>query len=45
VIEAAKKYLDVGSEFRLMLYAKHSWKAAMIDAGSSTPVRARSHSS
>jgi SAM-dependent methyltransferase len=36
VIEAARNYLDAGSEFRLMLYAKHSWKAAMIDAGMDT---------
>lgn len=37
VIQAAKKYLDADSEFRLMLYAKHSWKAAMIDAGLDQP--------
>ena len=37
VIEAAKNYLDSGAEFRLMLYAKHSWKAAMIDAGMDQP--------
>jgi SAM-dependent methyltransferase len=37
VIEAAKNYLSAGSEFRLMLYAKHSWKAAMIDAGLDQP--------
>jgi SAM-dependent methyltransferase len=37
VIEAAKNYLHAGSEFRLMLYAKHSWKAAMIDAGLDQP--------
>jgi SAM-dependent methyltransferase len=33
VMEAARHYLRMDSEFRLMLYAKHSWKAAMIDAG------------
>jgi SAM-dependent methyltransferase len=37
VIAAARDYLDAGSEFRLMLYAKHSWKAAMIDAGFDQP--------
>ena len=37
VIEAAKNYLHAGSEFRLMLYAKHSWKAAMIEAGLDQP--------
>jgi SAM-dependent methyltransferase len=37
VIQAAKKYLGAGSEFRLMLYAKHSWKGAMIDAGLDQP--------
>jgi SAM-dependent methyltransferase len=37
VIEGAKRYLDAASEFRLMLYAKHSWKAAMIDAGLDQP--------
>jgi SAM-dependent methyltransferase len=36
-IEEATNYLDAGSEFRLMLYAKHSWKAAMIDAGMDQP--------
>jgi SAM-dependent methyltransferase len=37
VVEAAKKYFGSHSEFRLMLYAKHSWKAAMIDAGLDQP--------
>ncbi len=37
VIEQAKSYLTPDSEFRLMLYAKNSWKAAMIDAGFDQP--------
>lgn len=37
VIEAAKAYLTPDSEFRLMLYAKNSWKNAMIEAGLDQP--------
>lgn len=36
-IEGIKSYLDATSELRLMLYAKHSWKAAMIEAGLDQP--------
>jgi len=37
VIESIKQYLNNTSELRLMLYARHSWKAAMIDAGLDQP--------
>ncbi|PWU07455.1 MAG: methyltransferase type 12 [Verrucomicrobia bacterium] len=37
VVKAIKTYLDSTSELRLMLYAKNSWKAAMIEAGLDQP--------
>jgi SAM-dependent methyltransferase len=37
VVRSLKKYLGPESEFRLMLYAKHSWKNIMIDAGLDRP--------
>lgn len=37
VVSAVKKYMDYDSEFRLMLYAKNSWKAFMIEAGFDQP--------
>jgi SAM-dependent methyltransferase len=37
VIRSLKRYLGPESEFRLMLYAKHSWKNIMIDAGFDQP--------
>jgi SAM-dependent methyltransferase len=37
VIRSLKMYLGPESEFRLMLYAKHSWKNIMIDAGFDQP--------
>jgi SAM-dependent methyltransferase len=37
VIRSLKRYLGPESEFRLMLYAKHSWKNIMIDAGFDRP--------
>lgn len=37
VMEAVKAYLKPESEFRLMLYAKNSWKNAMIAAGLDQP--------
>ena len=33
VLSQARQYMDNDSELRIMLYAKHSWKSAMIDAG------------
>lgn len=36
-INEIKKYMDKNSEFRLMLYAKNSWKAIMIEAGLDQP--------
>ena len=33
VLAEAHKYMDEQSELRLMVYAEHSWKAAMIRAG------------
>jgi SAM-dependent methyltransferase len=36
-IEAIKNYLHPDSELRIMLYARHSWKAAMIEAGLDQP--------
>lgn len=32
-----KSYMNPGSEFRLMMYAKNSWKRIMIDAGFDQP--------
>ncbi len=37
VVEQVKRYLGKSSEFRLMLYAKHSWKDIMINAGFDRP--------
>ncbi|MBI5055290.1 MAG: methyltransferase domain-containing protein [Nitrospirae bacterium] len=37
VIAAVKNFLSPDSEFRLMLYAKNSWKAFMIEAGFDQP--------
>lgn len=37
VIEGVKRYLKPESEFRLMLYAKTSWKNIMIEAGFEQP--------
>lgn len=37
VVSAAKKYMSHDSEFRLMLYAKNSWKTFMIEAGFDQP--------
>lgn len=37
VINSVKKYLHKDSEFRLMMYAKNSWKNIMIDAGFDQP--------
>ena len=37
VMECVKKFLGPQSEFRLMLYARNSWKNAMIEAGFDQP--------
>ncbi|OGL44346.1 MAG: methyltransferase type 12 [Candidatus Schekmanbacteria bacterium RBG_16_38_10] len=37
VVSAAKKYMNHDSEFRVMLYAKNSWKTFMIEAGFEQP--------
>jgi len=37
VIAEVKKFLGPRSEFRLMMYAKHSWKNIMIEAGLDQP--------
>jgi hypothetical protein len=37
VITEIKKYITPTSEFRLMLYAKNSWKRIMIEAGFDQP--------
>jgi len=37
IITNIKKYMDNNSEFRLMLYAKNSWKRIMIEAGIDQP--------
>jgi len=37
VIAGVKKLIHADSEFRLMLYAKNSWKNAMIEAGFDQP--------
>ena len=36
-IEEIRKYMMASSELRLMLYAKHSWKNIMIEAGFDQP--------
>lgn len=36
-IESIRQYMSPNSEFRLMIYAANSWKAAMIDAGFDQP--------
>lgn len=33
ILRHAREYLSQTGELRIMLYAKHSWKSAMIDAG------------
>lgn len=37
VIDSVKNYMEPDSEFRLMMYAKDSWKNIMIDAGFDQP--------
>ena len=37
IVAEVKKYLGPDSEFRLMLYAKNSWKNIMIEAGFDQP--------
>lgn len=37
VISEVKKYMGPDSEFRLMLYAKNSWKAFMVEIGLDQP--------
>jgi 2-polyprenyl-3-methyl-5-hydroxy-6-metoxy-1,4-benzoquinol methylase len=37
VIDGVRHYMGPHSEFRLMMYAKNSWKAFMIDAGMDQP--------
>jgi SAM-dependent methyltransferase len=37
VIKEARKLIAADGEFRLMLYARHSWKDIMIDAGLDQP--------
>ena len=37
IINSVKSYMGPESEFRLMMYAKHSWKNAMIEAGLDQP--------
>jgi SAM-dependent methyltransferase len=37
IVSEVTKYLQPESEFRLMLYAKHSWKNIMIEAGMDQP--------
>ncbi len=37
VVEQVKQYMGPGSEFRLMVYARNSWKRAMIDGGLDQP--------
>jgi SAM-dependent methyltransferase len=37
VVRQARQVLKPGGEFRLMLYARNSWKDAMIDAGLDQP--------
>ena len=37
VVEQIRKVVDRDGEFRMMLYAKNSWKDAMIDGGFDQP--------
>ena len=37
IVSAVQKYMGHNSEFRLMLYAKNSWKNIMIEAGIDQP--------
>lgn len=37
VVESVKQYMNTESEFRLMMYAKNSWKNMMIEAGFDQP--------
>jgi SAM-dependent methyltransferase len=37
IVASVQQYLGPQSEFRLMLYAKHSWKAYLIEAGLEQP--------
>lgn len=37
IVSQVKSYMGPTSEFRLMLYAHHSWKRMMIDAGMDQP--------
>lgn len=37
VIDSVKRYMGKDSEFRLMMYAKNSWKNIMIEAGLDQP--------
>lgn len=37
IVAEVRKYMGPRSEFRLMLYAKNSWKAIMIEAGLDQP--------
>jgi SAM-dependent methyltransferase len=37
IVAEVRKYMDCDSEFRLMLYARNSWKSIMIDAGLDQP--------
>jgi ubiquinone/menaquinone biosynthesis C-methylase UbiE len=36
-LDSVKRFMHRGSELRLMLYATHSWKKSMIDAGLDQP--------
>jgi ubiquinone/menaquinone biosynthesis C-methylase UbiE len=37
VVEGLKRFMHAGSEFRLMMYARNSWKDALIEAGLDQP--------
>lgn len=37
VLSSIKEYMHAASEFKLMMYAKHSWKNIMIEAGLDQP--------
>jgi len=37
IIAAARRVIKTDGEFRMMVYAKHSWKAAMIESGLDQP--------
>jgi SAM-dependent methyltransferase len=37
IVEEVRRYLGPASEFRLMLYARHSWKNILINAGFDQP--------